>query len=79
MLDHWPGTLVVVSHDTALLELMDTTAELREGELVGRMHSLEDMTRFIEVAHVRLRLVEELVRDCEREPGVAAQIGSRPR
>ncbi|MCP2031195.1 ATPase subunit of ABC transporter with duplicated ATPase domains [Okibacterium sp. HSC-33S16] len=29
----WPGTLVVVSHDTALLELMDDTAELHGGEL----------------------------------------------
>jgi ATPase subunit of ABC transporter with duplicated ATPase domains len=27
----WRGTLVVVSHDTALLELMDNTAELHEG------------------------------------------------
>jgi ATPase subunit of ABC transporter with duplicated ATPase domains len=29
----WPGTLVVVSHDAALLELMDTTAELHESHL----------------------------------------------
>jgi ATPase subunit of ABC transporter with duplicated ATPase domains len=29
----WPGTLVVVSHDTALLELMDDTAELHAGRL----------------------------------------------
>jgi ATPase subunit of ABC transporter with duplicated ATPase domains len=29
----WPGTLVVVSHDTALLELMDDTAELHAGTL----------------------------------------------
>jgi ATPase subunit of ABC transporter with duplicated ATPase domains len=29
----WPGTLLVVSHDTALLELMDDTAELHAGEL----------------------------------------------
>lgn len=29
----WRGTLVVVSHDTALLELMDDTAELYGGEL----------------------------------------------
>jgi ATPase subunit of ABC transporter with duplicated ATPase domains len=29
----WPGTLVVVSHDTALLELMDDTAELHGGAL----------------------------------------------
>ena len=29
----WPGTLVVVSHDVALLELMDDTAELHSGRL----------------------------------------------
>jgi ATPase subunit of ABC transporter with duplicated ATPase domains len=29
----WPGTLVVVSHDLGLLELMDDTAELHDGEL----------------------------------------------
>jgi ATPase subunit of ABC transporter with duplicated ATPase domains len=29
----WPGALVVVSHDTALLELMDETAELYDGRL----------------------------------------------
>ncbi|PQM48991.1 putative ABC transporter ATP-binding protein YbiT [Mycobacterium talmoniae] len=29
----WPGALIVVSHDTALLEAMDQTAELHEGRL----------------------------------------------
>jgi len=29
----WRGTLIVVSHDAALLELMDDTAELRSGSL----------------------------------------------
>ena len=29
----WRGTLIVVSHDIALLELMDSTAELRAGSL----------------------------------------------
>jgi ATPase subunit of ABC transporter with duplicated ATPase domains len=33
MVRAWPGTLVVVSHDTALLELMDDTAELHAGRL----------------------------------------------
>ncbi|MFH8252214.1 ABC-F family ATP-binding cassette domain-containing protein [Microbacterium sp. B2969] len=33
MVRGWRGTLVVVSHDTALLELMDETAELYESEL----------------------------------------------
>ncbi|WP_132993029.1 ABC-F family ATP-binding cassette domain-containing protein [Gordonia zhaorongruii] len=33
MLDEWPGTLVVVSHDLDLLEHMDSTAELRGGAI----------------------------------------------
>ena len=33
LLDAWRGTLVVASHDPALLELMDATAELRAGAL----------------------------------------------
>ncbi|MCU1586376.1 MAG: transporter [Microbacteriaceae bacterium] len=33
LLSSWPGTLVVVSHDTAILELMDDTAELHSGRL----------------------------------------------
>jgi ATPase subunit of ABC transporter with duplicated ATPase domains len=33
MVRSWPGALIVVSHDTALLELMDDTAELHAGAL----------------------------------------------
>ena len=33
MVRGWRGTLIVVSHDTALLELMDDTVELRDGAL----------------------------------------------
>jgi ATPase subunit of ABC transporter with duplicated ATPase domains len=33
LLSSWPGALVVVSHDTAVLELMDDTAELHSGRL----------------------------------------------
>lgn len=33
MVRSWPGALVVVSHDTTLLELMDDTAELHAGAL----------------------------------------------
>jgi len=33
MIQGWRGTLIVVSHDTTLLELMDDTVELRDGAL----------------------------------------------
>lgn len=33
MVDRWPGTLVVVSHDLDLLERMDSTVEIQEGRL----------------------------------------------
>jgi ATPase subunit of ABC transporter with duplicated ATPase domains len=33
LVDQWPGTLVVVSHDLELLEHMDATAELHAGSL----------------------------------------------
>src|SRR5690606_37301329 len=33
MVNSWPGALIVVSHDVALLELMDDTAELYDSEL----------------------------------------------
>lgn len=33
LVDQWPGTLVVVSHDLELLEHMDATAELHDGAL----------------------------------------------
>lgn len=33
LVEHWRGTLIVVSHDTALLERMDDTAELYEHTL----------------------------------------------
>jgi len=33
LIGRWPGTLVVVSHDTSLLELMDATAEIHDSHL----------------------------------------------
>ncbi|UCR88729.1 ABC-F family ATP-binding cassette domain-containing protein [Mycetocola spongiae] len=33
LIDSWPGTLIIVSHDRELLEKMDNTAEIYAGEL----------------------------------------------
>lgn len=33
LLEKWPGTLIIVSHDKALLDTMDATTELRNGQL----------------------------------------------
>jgi ATPase subunit of ABC transporter with duplicated ATPase domains len=35
LIDRWPGTVIVVSHDTSLLEHMDTTVELHDGHLTS--------------------------------------------
>jgi ATPase subunit of ABC transporter with duplicated ATPase domains len=71
MLDHWPGTLVVVSHDTALLELMDTTAELREGELVvfgGPLTAYHDHVEQLQRAAQRdLRAAEQVLKTERRQ------------
>ncbi|MBB1500205.1 ABC-F family ATP-binding cassette domain-containing protein [Propioniciclava sp. MC1683] len=33
LVDHWPGTLLVISHDPGLLRRMDAIAEVRDGEV----------------------------------------------
>ncbi|WP_454085795.1 ABC-F family ATP-binding cassette domain-containing protein [Georgenia sp. Marseille-Q6866] len=67
----WRGTLVVVSHDLALLDLMDATAELRAGELVtfGGPHSAyrEWLATQQEAARQALRTAEQTLRREQRE------------
>ncbi|WP_152192968.1 ATP-binding cassette domain-containing protein [Georgenia satyanarayanai] len=67
----WRGTLVVVSHDLTLLDLMGTTAELRSGEVVtfGGPYSAYRawLATQEEAARQRLRAAEQTLRREQRE------------
>lgn len=67
----WRGTLVVVSHDLALLELMDATAELRAGELAGFGGPYSAYREWLatqqEAARQALRTAEQGLRREQRE------------
>ncbi|WP_324653650.1 ABC-F family ATP-binding cassette domain-containing protein [Georgenia sp. H159] len=67
----WRGTLVVVSHDLTLLDLMDETAELRAGALttVGGPYSAyrEWLDTQQEAARQALRTAEQTLRRERRE------------
>ena len=67
----WRGTLVVVSHDLALLDLMDATAELRAGGLVtyGGPYSAyrEWLAAQHEAARQALRTAEQTLEREQRE------------
>ncbi|MDQ7991126.1 MAG: ATP-binding cassette domain-containing protein, partial [Propionicimonas sp.] len=72
----WRGTLVVVSHDTGLLELMDSTAELRDHGLVvfggpyGEYRAAVEREQ--EAARQALRTAEQLLR-VERRQRIEAE------
>ncbi|MFC5161164.1 ABC-F family ATP-binding cassette domain-containing protein [Nonomuraea angiospora] len=67
----WPGVLVVVSHDRALLELVDQIAELRDG--VVRMYGgnlsayEEQVAAEQDAAHRMVRTAEGEIRRQQRE------------
>ena len=71
MVRSWPGALVVVSHDTALLELMDETAELYDGRLsffggpysAWRAHLEQEQSAAAQAA----RTAEQVVRTEKRQ------------
>jgi ATPase subunit of ABC transporter with duplicated ATPase domains len=76
LLHDWPGALVVVSHDTAVLELMDDTAELHDGRLtvVGGPYSAWRQHRQQEQdAALRAERAAEQVLALERRQRVEAE------
>ncbi len=71
MVEAWRGTLVVVSHDRTLLDLMDSTAELREGspEVFGGTYTAyeEHLAVQQEAAARSVRTAEQRLRTEKRE------------
>ncbi len=75
-LDGWPGALIVVSHDVALLDRMDETAELRAGDVEvfggGYTDFREHLAREQEAAERALRGAEQTLR-VERRQRIEAE------
>ena len=71
LVNGWRGTLIVVSHDVALLELMDSTAELRAGSLsvYGGPYSAyrEHVAAEQEAAERALRSAEQTLKTEKRQ------------
>lgn len=69
--EHWPGVLIVVSHDTELLELVDQIAELRAGGLRTWGGNFSDYTEQLaveqEAARRTVRAAEAEVRREKRQ------------
>lgn len=76
LVEVWRGTLIAVSHDLDLLELMDATAELREGSLTvfgGPYSEYRDaVEREQEAARQALRTAEQVLR-VERRQRIEAE------
>ncbi|GAB1817810.1 ABC-F family ATP-binding cassette domain-containing protein [Herbidospora sp. RD11066] len=56
----WPGTIVVVSHDRVLLDLVDRLAELPDGRIFGG-----GLTAYTEALEVEQEAAERMVRAAE--------------
>lgn len=71
VVEHWPGVLIVVSHDTELLELVDQIAELRDGGLRTWGGNFSDYTEQLaveqEAARRTVRAAEAEVRREKRQ------------
>ncbi|HPU14308.1 MAG TPA: ABC-F family ATP-binding cassette domain-containing protein [Aeromicrobium sp.] len=67
----WSGTLIIVSHDVELLDLMDETVELRAGELTRFGGNYSDYLSWLEVqqaaAAQSLRSAEQALKREKRE------------
>lgn len=76
MVRSWPGALIVVSHDSALLELMDNTAELHGGALTvfGGPYSafLEHLDRQQAAAQQAQRSADQIVKK-EKQQRIEAE------
>lgn len=84
MLADWPGNLLVVSHDLALLELMDATAELYEGGLTVFGGPYSEWRAYLEeqqaAAVQATRAAEQLVKKEKRQKQEAeTKLASRAR
>ncbi|GAA3599366.1 ABC-F family ATP-binding cassette domain-containing protein [Klugiella xanthotipulae] len=84
MVRSWRGTLVTVSHDTALLELMDSTAELHDGQLTvyGGPYSAyrEHLAREQEAARQSVRTAEQaLTREKRQQIKTETMLARRAR
>jgi ATPase subunit of ABC transporter with duplicated ATPase domains len=70
-IDSWRGSLLVVSHDVELLDLMDSTAELRDGALEVFGGPYRAYQEYLEVqqaaAEQALRSAEQRLRTEERQ------------
>ncbi|MEV4811350.1 ribosomal protection-like ABC-F family protein [Micromonospora avicenniae] len=64
VLDEWRGTLLLVSHDRALLDRMDRIAELDRGEL--RLYG-GNFTAYSEAVQAAREVAEKNVRNAEQE------------
>ncbi|KNB53234.1 ABC-F family ATP-binding cassette domain-containing protein [Streptomyces caatingaensis] len=64
VLSEWNGSLLLVSHDRALLDRMERIAELDRGEL--RLHG-GDFTHYEEVVRAEREAAEKNVRNAEQE------------
>ncbi|MFD2420871.1 ABC-F family ATP-binding cassette domain-containing protein [Amycolatopsis pigmentata] len=64
VLDDWPGCLLLVSHDRALLDRMDRIAELGRGEI--RFHG-GNFTDYEQTVQAEREVAEKNVRDAEQE------------
>ncbi len=76
MVRAWRGTLIVVSHDTALLELMDDTAELYENELTVFGGPYSQWRAWLDAEQDAARQAE---RTAEQASSARSGTASRPR
>lgn len=70
VIEHWRGTLIVVSHDTTLLEQMDNIVELRGGTIT---RYAGNFTAYEQAVAIQQAAAERVVRSAERDTKVAKQ------